>query len=141
MTPEQTDAFVAEARTFVSDGVRFRHQGRSRNAVDCAGLVFMCAKAVGIDLIDNPAYGRCPTDQSLRHYLVLNFGDPIDRDAMRPGDIVLMRFRGEPSHVAIVGDYLYGGLSLIHSYAMVKKCVEHRMDAEWEGYIVEVFRP
>lgn len=135
-----TQVFLAEARSYVAEGVKFRHQGRSRNGVDCAGLLVVCAKAAGVELIDNPAYGRQPTDQGLRAYLVRNFGEPVAKADMQPGDVVLMRFRGEPSHVALIGDYLYGGLSLIHSYARVKRCVEHRIDAEWNDRIVEVFR-
>jgi cell wall-associated NlpC family hydrolase len=135
-----TQAMLAEARSYVRDNVRFRHQGRSRSGVDCAGLVYVSCLAAGRQLIDKEAYGREPVSQGLRAQLVLNFGEPIDRASMAPGDIVLMKFRGEPRHVAIVGDYVYGGLSLIHAYAQAKKCVEHRIDSEWDSYIVEVFR-
>ncbi len=141
MTDEQRWAFIAEARRYVAAAVKFKHQGRSMRGVDCAGLVAVCLAAVGFAPEDCDAYGREPHQQRLRGYMVRNFGEPIDRNEMRPGDTVLMCFRGEPSHVAIIGDYVYGGLSLIHSYAMVRKVVEHRIDAEWNRYIVEVFRP
>jgi cell wall-associated NlpC family hydrolase len=135
------EAFIAEARQYVAEKVRFRHQGRSRRGVDCAGLVSVCLQASGRAVVDCAAYGRQPINQGLRGYLVRNFGDPVPKEEMRPGDVPLMRFRGEPSHVGIVANHPHGGLSLIHSYAQVKKCVEHRIDSEWLGYIVEVFRP
>ena len=138
-TADECTAFIAEARSFL--GVPFRHQGRSRLAVDCAGLVACCLTAIGRPFEDRKAYGREPLQQQLRAMVALNFGEPVPMAEARPGDVVLMRFRGEPSHVAILGDYLYGGLSVIHSFAQVRKVVEHRLDSEWSGYITEVFRP
>jgi hypothetical protein len=60
---------------------------------------------------------------------------------MRAGDIALMAFEGEPSHVGIITDYPDGGFALLHTFAQMKKVVEHRMDAQWLGYIAEIFRP
>lgn len=135
------DAFIAEARSYVAQSVRFRHQGRSRRGVDCAGLVAVSLAAAGVSYIDSPAYGRHPINQGLRGYLVRNFGPSIPADSMGAGDVALMRFGGEPCHVGIVATHPQGGLSLIHSYATLKRVVEHRIDAEWRSYIVEVFRP
>lgn len=132
-------ALIAAARGYL--GVRFRHQGRSERGIDCAGLVVVSLQAGGREPNDVEAYGREPLNQGLRGMLVENFGEPVPKDEMRSGDVVLMRFRGEPSHVGIVGDYPYGGVSLIHAFAQVKKVVEHRIDDEWLGNIVEVFRP
>lgn len=55
--------------------------------------------------------------------------------------MVLMKFGRTENHVGILGDYPHGGLSLIHSYAVNKKVIEHRLDDEWRGRITEVFRP
>ena len=132
-------AFIAEARSYI--GVKFRHQGRSRLGVDCAGLVACCLSAIGRPFQDRKAYGREPLQQQLRAMVAINFGEPVPLVDARPCDIALMRFRGEPSHVAILADYVYGGLSVVHSFAQVRKVVEHRLDSEWRGYITEVFRP
>jgi len=141
LSASETAAFIAEARTYVTDGVRFRHQGRSRRGVDCAGLLLASMAAIGRPITDLAAYGREPLGGGLRGMLVANLGEPVPKDEMRPGDVVLMRFRGEPTHVGMLGDYVHGGCSLIHAYAMMKKVVEHRIDEEWDGYIIEVFRP
>lgn len=132
-------AFIAEARSFM--GAKFQHQGRSRLGVDCAGLVACCLAAIGRPFEDRKAYGREPFQQQLRAMVALNFGESLPVAQARPGDVALMRFRGEPSHVAILADYVYGGLSVVHSFAQVRKVVEHRLDSEWTGYITEVFRP
>lgn len=141
LSMEETNAFIAEARTYLDPPVRFRHQGRSHRGVDCAGLLLASMAAVGRSIADLPAYGREPLGDGLRSMLVANLGEPVPKADMRPGDVVLMRFRGEPSHVGLIGNYVYGGCSLIHAYAMVRKVVEHRIDAEWDSYIIEVFRP
>ena len=132
-------ALIAAARGYLD--VRFRHQGRSERGVDCAGLVAVCLLAIGREAADVEAYGREPLNQGLRAMCVENFGEPVPKDEMRPGDVALMRFRGEPSHVGIVTDYPYGGLALIHAFAQVKKVVDQLIDDEWLGNIVEVFRP
>jgi hypothetical protein len=139
LTLRERSEFIAAARSHL--GVRFRHQGRSTRGVDCAGLVAVSFAAIGRTIEDCRAYGREPLNGKLRALLALNLGPPVDVGTMQPADVVLMRFRGEPSHVGIVADYPYDGLALIHSFAQVKKVVEHRIDSEWASYIIEVFRP
>lgn len=136
----ETAAFVAAARSYI--GVRWRHQGRSRRGVDCAGLVACALQDAGRPIEDRTTYGREPYMHSLEAVLLSHFGDPLPANQMRVGDVALMHFRnGDPSHVGILGDYLYGGLSLIHAHATTRHVVEHRLDDEWAGYIVETYRP
>jgi hypothetical protein len=132
-------AFIAEARTYL--GVRFGHQGRSRHKLDCIGLCVVAMRDIGRPLWDSPAYGTTPATQGLREALVRNLGEPVPKETMRAGDIALMAFEGEPSHVGIITDYPDGGFALLHTFAQMKKVVEHRMDAQWLGYIAEIFRP
>jgi cell wall-associated NlpC family hydrolase len=140
-TTEETAQFVAAARA--RKGIRFRHQGRSDRGVDCAGLAQVCLAALGKPTVDMEAYSREPMGGRLEHILEENLGAPLAKDQARVGDIVLMRFRGEPQHVAIIGDYIYGGLSVIHAYLTMRKVVEHRLDDVWRSYITEngVYRP
>lgn len=138
-TAGETLAFVAAARRLV--GVRFKHQGRSVRGVDCAGTAAVAMQAVGREIVDVAAYGREPQGGRLQRTLELNLGPPVERGSLRAGDVVLMCFDGEPSHVGLIGDYVYGGLSLIHGYATVRRVVEHRLDADWLDRITEVYRP
>lgn len=134
-------AFIAEARSYVSPSVRFRHQGRSRRGVDCAGLLLVSMAAIGRPIQDLASYGREPLNGGLRTMLVANLGEPVPKTSMRVGDVVMMRFLGAPTHVGLIANHPHGGLSLIHSFAQVKKVVEHGIDAEWMDHIVEVWRP
>ena len=141
LTAEESAAFIAAARSCVNR-VKFRHMGRDpKTGMDCAGLAQWAAQQVGRPVWDIPAYGTQPHRDGLRQAMVNNMGEPVPRDSVRPGDVVLMKFDGEPKHVGIIGDYPGGLLSLIHTYGTIKRVTEHRLDAMWRGMIVEVFRP
>jgi cell wall-associated NlpC family hydrolase len=134
---------VAQARTWL--GVRWRHQGRSRDGVDCVGLAAVCVQqACGLE-VPLPDYPRATSDGSMlrvcRQYL-----RPVSLVDMAPGDIVVLGV-GDQRHMAIVGDYVTPaddargpGLSLIHAYLPNRKVVEQRLDAAWWGRILAVFR-
>jgi hypothetical protein len=51
-----------------------------------------------------------------------------------------MAFDSEPQHVAIVGDYAYGGLSIIHAFLMARKVVETRLDDVWQCRVVAAYK-
>jgi hypothetical protein len=92
--------------------------------------------------VDVSNYGRSAYRGALERAMQDNFGSPLQPSEMRVGDGVVMKFRnGEPAHVGILGDYRYGGLSLIHAYAKTRDVVEHRLDEEWALRIAEVYRP
>jgi hypothetical protein len=69
-------------------------------------------------------------------------GEPIlDKADAEPGDVALVRwYAKEPSHVAIIADYIHGGLSLIHCENL-HGCVEHGMDDYYASCVMEVYRP
>lgn len=108
-------AVVACARTWL--GTPYHHQARAKGVgVDCAGLVIGVAReldcvAPGFDI---EGYARQPdgwsflawSDQHMRR---------IARAQMAPGSCVVVRFGRHPQHIGIVGDYLHGGLSIIHA--------------------------
>lgn len=89
---------------------------------------------------DRRDYGREPWKDGLQREMREHFGDPVSD--WQPGDVALLRFDNQPGpgHVGIIGDYLHGGLSLIHSYSLVAVC-EHQLDANWRARIIEVYRP
>jgi hypothetical protein len=56
------------------------------------------------------------------------------------GDVLTLRIPTDPCHTAIVGEIPGQGLSMIHSYQGGQaKCIEHRIDAQWQRRIVGVF--
>jgi hypothetical protein len=84
-----------------------------------------------------PPYGHTPhngmLEQIVRSYLL-----PKKIADMAPGDVLLLTWAEDPHHMAIVSE-LDGELGLIHSYAQVKRVVEHRLDGKWLARIVSAF--
>lgn len=130
------DEVVSTARNWI--GVKFRHQGRDRTGVDCAGLVICVAKELGLTDFDTTGYARRITDGIYIRRLCEQEMDMTE--TTEPGDVLLMRFCTYPSHLAIVATYPSGGLSIIHAYAQARRVVEHRLDETWERRIVQSYR-
>jgi cell wall-associated NlpC family hydrolase len=131
---------IAIARQTI--GTRYQHQGRVAGvALDCAGVPVHVAKTLGIPLTDYTRYGRTPVPAEMRAALDAHLVRVPKKD-IAPADVVWMRFDGEPQHLGIVGDYVHGGLSLIHAYngAGLMKVVEHRLDDIWRSRIVAAWR-
>ncbi|MBT2333631.1 C40 family peptidase [Variovorax paradoxus] len=131
----------AAARSYM--GVPWRHQGRSREGMDCLGLVITVAHDLGLTEFDTRDYARQAKDESMleqcREHLV-----EITRANVRPGDVAVMRF-GANRHIGFFGDYLHGGLSLIHAYSNApRKVVEHLFNDDWlrmnRAQLIGVFR-
>lgn len=123
------EAVVAEARKLL--GTPWQHLGRVPGvAIDCIGLVHTAGYAAGLvgDLALPRDYEKRPSNQRLQkscdQYLVRVRGPALGR-------VALMRFGVEPHHMGIIGDYPLGGFSLIHSYAMAREAIEHRLDDVW----------
>lgn len=142
MTPE---AVVSAARSYI--GVPFRHRGRSRAGVDCAGLAWCAFRDAGMELSDADyvLYGREPYRGELERTIQVALGEPVavapvNARQLRVGDVLAVRFNVRPHHVAIVADYRYGGLSVIHSCGAVGKVVEHRLADDMVKRITHVFR-
>lgn len=131
---------VAAARETI--GTPYQHQGRVNGlALDCAGVPVFVAKRFEVPLTDFTRYGRLPVPAEMRAALDAHL-QRILVDEMRAGDVAWIRFEREPQHLAIVGDYVFGGLSLIHAYNGngPGRVVEHRMDEHWRARIVAAWR-
>lgn len=121
-----THPAVAIARAWL--GTPWQHQGRLPGvALDCAGLVICVARSLGYvpPTWDSNGYVRSPDGSMLP--LCDQMMSRIDEGAMAPGDVVAIAIGLNPQHMAIVGDYRHGGLSLIHSQSVAGKVVETRM--------------
>lgn len=133
---------VAIARELL--GTAYGHQGRLAGvAVDCAGVPVHVWNRLGLPLdASHPArYGRLPVPTEMREQLDRHLVR-VPRADMQIGDVVWIRFQVEPQHLAIVGDYVHGGFSLIHAHngSGLRKVVEHRLDETWAKRIVAVWR-
>jgi NlpC/P60 family putative phage cell wall peptidase len=124
---------VEEARRWI--GTPFHHQGRVMGVgVDCAGLVACVASSCGYQSTDVKGYGRTPSKGLLQKTLA-SVTQKISINDVQPGDILLMRFKREPQHLAIST-----GKGIIHAYEAASQCVEHVMDDVWRKRIVAVYR-
>jgi len=89
--------------------------------------------------IKNLRYTRNPEKFELQATLDFVL-EPINNATIQPGDILLLKIDVVPQHVAIVGNYEHGGLSMIHSYSRVKKVVEHRFAKIWAARVVAAYQ-
>ena len=58
-----------------------------------------------------------------------------------PGDVLLIRWQsGEPSHVGLVADYVWGGLSIIHA-STLHGVIETALSGDIRERVIETYRP
>ena len=119
---------VAYARSWID--TPYLHQARLTGVgVDCAGLVIGVARELGIVPADFDVvgYARQPDGVSLVGWCEQSMTE-IRRDQMQPGDVVVVAFDAAPGHMGICGDYLHGGLSIIHALGITaKRVIETRL--------------
>lgn len=137
---------IQAARSF--RGVRFHHQGRTREAgLDCLGLLVVVATACGLeiegktaDAHDRTDYGHNP-DTTLLRQMLERYLVRVDVEVMQPADVGLFLIEGRPQHLGIITDYpVDGELGLIHAYAPHRKVIEHRLDEQWRTRLCGVYR-
>lgn len=121
----------------------FRHQGREKGKkVDCIGVIYGVGKELNIvdhDMTTPKAtkyhgYPRRPhggmLKQACDEYLIR-----IPFSKLKPGDILLMTYDVEPTHVAI-----FAGDTIIHATAQMRKCVEHSFTEDWKLKVAFCYR-
>lgn len=131
------DDIILAARSAL--GVPFKHQGRGLSGLDCVGLPLFVADRLGIKYTDVSGYARRPSGGKLEatfdEHVASGILLRVLPSDMQAGDFLMMRFGGEPQHLAI-----YTGENIIHSYQAVGKVCEHRLDDKWSARIVRVYR-
>lgn len=117
------------AMKYVTAKTRFLHQGRSVHGTDCAGLLFLVARELELDVQDPGVYSREPSNDLLRTWLLANGCQEVHREP-EIDDILLLQLRGqaEPGHLAIVAPHP-DGLGIVHSYFSARRVVLQRLDA------------
>lgn len=132
---ELTEQVVTAARSCL--GTPFVHQGRHVGvALDCAGVVVHVMRSLGLPYNDEHGYPRHPykgmMERSLdaQPHIVL-----VSRNAMQSGDVLLMRFRREPQHLAILAEQ-----TIIHAYSGTGRVVEQTLVPLWRRRITHVYR-
>lgn len=135
---------VDAARAYL--GVKWRHRGRTRQGVDCAGLGVLAYRDCGVELQDWTMYGREPWQDGLITNLTRALGEPLELTndfKFDDGDVVVLRFVNEPHHVGILAEVDYGGtpaLNIIHADGLVGRVVEVRFDDAARKRVTHVYR-
>lgn len=111
---------VEEARSYL--GVPFKHHGRSRRGLDCAGLLYVVYnELIGVhaDFLNYPNQIR----SGLIFRVIRDYAIRIKPQEAGPGDLILMNFAGVSMHLGIVTDH-----GIIHSDSCNKRVLEHSFD-------------
>lgn len=131
-TRTEIKGLIEEARTWI--GVRFRHQGRSRAGVDCVGILGNSANARGMVFELPTDYDMRVDPERLIAYLRQRLAEvPVSR--MVPGDILLIRYGGRSTHLALRTDK-----GILHASTEFKKVVEHGYEEKWRRRTIATFR-
>ncbi len=120
-------------------GVRWLHQGRTRQGLDCAGLVIRVAHDLGLTGFDTCDYARIPSGGQMRATMQAQCIELPPETEPRAGLVALMRFAREPQHVAIIATHPQGGLSLLHALTFERRVCEHRLDRAWQNRFVALY--
>jgi len=118
------EQLIAQARQWV--GVKFLHQGRSRDGADCLGFISAMLSELGDGVFLNNLpqnYGRSPQAILLESLTRLTHKIPL-----QPAALVLIQWpmTPYPSHAGI-----FTGSNLIHCTQENLKVVEHGYRAPW----------
>lgn len=135
------NALVEAARACL--GTPFVHQGRKVGVgFDCAGLLVHCLSQLGVAHCDMDGYARSPYDGMLEQAMDQQEGLTRLESWLqgRPGDILILRVKRAPQHIAILSQYRHGAPYVIHASEVHGGVVEHRLDAFELMRIMRVYR-
>jgi cell wall-associated NlpC family hydrolase len=136
-TPAQV---VAAARRHI--GTPWQHQGRLPGAaLDCAGLVVVVARELGLVPPDADVHGysQAPDGSMLEH--CARWMEPIAD--IEPGAVLALVTSRQPQHLAIAAPYpVPGHWAIVHSTNAAKppRVVEHRLVLGTHLRLAGVFR-
>jgi hypothetical protein len=137
-----THPLVLAARSYL--GVKYRHRGRNRLGIDCAGLVVLAYRDCGVETTNYVQYGRTPFQNGLVEHCTAIAGAALPTGAeLQEGDVLLLRFNVDPHHMAIVSTVEYDGVStsnIIHADGHVGRVIEQRLTPDMTARITHVFR-
>jgi len=87
-------------------GIPYRHGGRSKDGLDCLGLVYVFYKQLGIDLPDNDGSPYPPDwykkDRMRLYRGVQEIGKPVPVQELAPVDLVFFRIGGFVNHIGVM---------------------------------------
>ena len=125
-TPIPTRADLVDA-ALRWEGVPWRHQGRTRAGIDCAGLPILVGLEFGLLKSDVRNYPKRPNGTFLSHFDANLFRIPLVEH--KRGDILV--FAGT-DHVHVchcgIAALKYGVQSIVHAHATRRRVIHERLD-------------
>lgn len=118
-------------------GAPFRHRGRSRDGIDCVGLIFVSVSPF-IAIEDVWDYPSDPL--SIQSFMkIKNCADRIMAEDAGPGDIIIMNTGGRSTHYGLIA-----GSTVIHADRSSGRVVEQSLsgirDRQYGARIVAYYR-
>lgn len=107
---------VLAARSYLD--TPYHHMGRWPGiGVDCAGLIICVGRDLGLVPadFDVPSYKAQPDGVSMLQWCDEHMGGAVAESDLLPGHVIVVKSSVRPQHLAILGDYVNGGLSIIHA--------------------------
>ena len=132
------DRFVAAARTY--RGVRWHHLGRSRDGVDCIGLLLLAGRDAGLILPEPPPYARGHRGYDLARGLGA-LGREVSLLAARDGDVLLFADGTYPAHVGLRTTWADGRPAVLHAHARLRRVVEQPIAGPVDATLRAAYRP
>lgn len=134
MTQITRQTVVDTARGWL--GTRWRHQGRTREGIDCIGLPVVITQALKLTNYDVKAYGREPNAVAFLPHFTKAGAVRIDPKKAGDGDLIAFHQKGYPCHCGIRSTR-NGVPHVIHASMKERKVVEEPLRPE--APIVAVF--
>lgn len=114
---------ITTARSFL--GVRWKHQGRSIDGLDCVGLIVIVAHQLKLTDYDTQAYSRRPKNTSFLDHFDKAGAIRIPIQQIDLGDIAIFEQAGYPCHTGLITNN-----GVIHSSMPRRKVVEEPIPSD-----------
>lgn len=119
----------------------FKLQGRlSKVGLDCAGLAVAALQKLGEEVEDARDYNMRPDAQLLISLIEKNGLVKIKKSDIDVGDLIIMKFDGNPQHLAFVTEKEDNNIRIIHANILKRKVVEHYLTDDLKYFIFAVYR-
>lgn len=120
-------------------GIPYKSGGRELDGADCWGIVVLASRLLYDNLIPqyNGHYDDSEDQNQTRATMLYRFDwMEVPLAAIMPGDVLVLKVLGQPTHAGI---YI-GDRKMLHSLARRDSCIE-RIDSDtWKNRIEGVYR-
>ncbi len=125
---------VEEVNSWI--GVPYRHAGRNRYGIDCAGLIIKTGHSCGMGTYDTINYPKRPVPSDFLHEMKDHLQRVPKREAQN-GSVLVFREPRHPCHSGILEIDERGQRWVIHAYAPARMVVREALTTErWDNCVM-----